>query len=290
MRSLIITSVITSVIALSLSIVGNILSNFLTEELRGCFWPIVVAFTFLSILSIIFALRQRLLSELDSDVDEKEDESRSYGTAREHTKVVRVMGVAIWSYTEEEHERFYYVFGIPIWGMNLDSVFPTWATTAGVSAGLVGGLVVGSVAVYSGSGGETSDTPVVPPEIQTACGPSNLVVDSDPGAFAFQQTQLNVATNTTYTLTFQNVSGVQHNWVLVRGGDDVADIVNTEGNGVGAPNYLPEDQSNIIAATSMLDGGDCETVTFTINEPGDYRFISTYPGQYPSMVGTLSAR
>lgn len=115
-------------------------------------------------------------------------------------------------------------------------------------------------------------------------------IQSDEAAFAFQQTAISVPVGEEVSVTFENVSGVQHNWVLVRGGDDVAATVNTDGNAVGAPLYLPEDQANIIAATSMLDGGSNETVTFTIDAPGDYQFICTYPGHYPSMVGTLTAQ
>ncbi|MEM8531283.1 MAG: plastocyanin/azurin family copper-binding protein [Chloroflexota bacterium] len=114
-------------------------------------------------------------------------------------------------------------------------------------------------------------------------------IQSDEGAFAFQQESIAVPVGEEVSVTFENVSGVQHNLVLVRGGDDVAATVNTDGNAVGAPSYLPEDQANIIAATSMLDGGGNETITFTIDEPGEYKYICTYPGHYPSMVGTLTA-
>ena len=114
-------------------------------------------------------------------------------------------------------------------------------------------------------------------------------IQSSEGGFEFEQTAVTVPVGEEVTITFENVSTLQHNLVLVRGGDDVANTVNTDGNAVGAPSYLPEDQANIIAATSMLDGGGNETITFTIDEPGEYRYICTYPGHYPSMVGTLTA-
>ncbi|NOK58877.1 MAG: auracyanin [Chloroflexi bacterium AL-W] len=115
-------------------------------------------------------------------------------------------------------------------------------------------------------------------------------IASDPSGFAYQQTEVAVPVGEQISVTFENASNVEHNWVLVRGGEDVAQTVNTEGNAAGGPTYLPEDQSNIIAATAMLEGGSNETITFTIDEPDDYRYICTFPGHYPTMAGTLTAQ
>ena len=141
-------------------------------------------------------------------------------------------------------------------------------------------VLVTALFVLAACGGNGGDTGGVSTE---------HTIQSSEGGFAFEQTGVTVPVGEEVTITFENVSTLQHNLVLVRGGDDVANTVNTDGNAVGAPSYLPEDQANIIAATSMLDGGGNETITFTIDEPGEYQYICTYPGHYPSMVGTLTA-
>ncbi|KPV48836.1 hypothetical protein SE17_35925, partial [Kouleothrix aurantiaca] len=64
-------------------------------------------------------------------------------------------------------------------------------------------------------------------------------------------------------ITFKNGSSAQkHNWVLVKGGDDVAAKVDEEGVAAGdAKGYLPDDKANILANTKLVDGGATDSVT-----------------------------
>jgi azurin len=145
--------------------------------------------------------------------------------------------------------------------------------------------------------------PTRPPAAQAANAPggSNVVdetpnrtieVRADPNALAFVEKSLSVPANTVVRLDFinENNLGVQHNWVLVNGGDDVAAAVNTaaqnNADGLFVP---PPDTPNALAWTAMLNVGQTGSVTFRTPPPGTYLYICTFPGHYQSgMKGTLT--
>jgi azurin len=79
-----------------------------------------------------------------------------------------------------------------------------------------------------------------------------------------------------------------HNVVILDTMDDeVIDRVGQAALEAGAPNYIPEDDA-IMAYTEMADPGEMKSMTFTApSEPGEYRFICTYPGHYGVMQGTM---
>ena len=77
-----------------------------------------------------------------------------------------------------------------------------------------------------------------------------------------------------------------HNWVLTATADYLA--VAQAGNAAGAPNFLPANDARVIAATSIIGGGEQTSVTFDISglEPGgDYTFFCSFPGHYVLMNG-----
>jgi azurin len=94
------------------------------------------------------------------------------------------------------------------------------------------------------------------------------------------------------SLTFKNGSSAQkHNWVLVKGGDDVAAKVDEAGATAGeAKGYIPTDP-NILANVKLLDGGASGTATFTAPPPGTYTFLCTFPGHYAAgMKGVFTSQ
>jgi azurin len=101
---------------------------------------------------------------------------------------------------------------------------------------------------------------------------------------------LNAPADTLVTLTFNNINdlGVQHNWVLVDGGADVATAVNTAASGNAAELFTPPaGTADGLAWTAMVNAGDSGSVTFrTPAAPGTYLFICTFPGHYAAgMIG-----
>ncbi len=93
-------------------------------------------------------------------------------------------------------------------------------------------------------------------------------------------------------LIFENTATLPtmvHNVVILTTNNDedvqrvgMAAITAGEANG-----YLPEDEA-IFAATPMAQPGETVEITFTApSEPGQHRFICTYPGHYALMQGVL---
>ena len=50
--------------------------------------------------------------------------------------------------------------------------------------------------------------------------------------------------------------------------------------------YIPLNE-DFIAHTILLGGGESVTFSFTINEPGEYKYVCTFPGHYQMMQGVL---
>jgi uncharacterized cupredoxin-like copper-binding protein len=97
------------------------------------------------------------------------------------------------------------------------------------------------------------------------------------------------------TLTFANTGiAVQHNWVLVDGGDDVAAAANDAAAAAAASArnaaaaVPPADTPGLLVATQQLNPGESVEVTFETPGPGTYTFLCTFPGHYAGgMVGQL---
>jgi azurin len=117
-----------------------------------------------------------------------------------------------------------------------------------------------------------------------------LAIASDGENLAYKPAALTATAGQKVTLSFKNNSGVQqHNWVLAKGGADVADAIDKAGLTAGAgASYIPSDMSNIVAHTSLVNGGETGTVDFTAPAAGTYVFLCTVPGHYPIMQGTLT--
>ena len=130
--------------------------------------------------------------------------------------------------------------------------------------------------------------------VLTACGGSSgggaaaKTVDSTAG-IAYVQTTLTAGANAASSVTFNNKSaGLQHNWVLVKGGDDVAATVNA-GAQADPTDYVPDGDANVVAHTKLLNGGEKETVAVPALPAGSYTYLCTFPGHYEAgMKGVLT--
>lgn len=106
----------------------------------------------------------------------------------------------------------------------------------------------------------------------------------------FDKEQLEAPAGSKITLTFRNNATADtqklFNWVLVQPNKQLQ-VVNDglmEGEANG---YIKPNDSNVIAATKLLKPGESETITFDAPPAGSYPFISTFPGFYTRMNGTL---
>ena len=84
-----------------------------------------------------------------------------------------------------------------------------------------------------------------------------------------------------------NIMG--HNWVLTNTNDFMA-VAQAGGAAGPAAGYLPEGDSRVIAASSMIGGGETTSVTFSTSSLAiseDYTFFCSFPGHYAIMKGSL---
>ena len=74
-----------------------------------------------------------------------------------------------------------------------------------------------------------------------------------------------------------------HNFVLLKNDTDVDDFAQRAM--LAKDNqYIPEGDETI-AYTSMIGGGESDKITFTVDEPGTYVYLCTFPGHYQIMRG-----
>jgi len=109
--------------------------------------------------------------------------------------------------------------------------------------------------------------------------------------------QITVAPGTEIELTLKTVSSLPesqmaHNWVLMKKDAEIQRFVNNSIQHRENGYIDPEMTGMILAATSMLGGGESETITFTAPEArGDYIYVCTFPGHYVAgMKGTLTVK
>jgi len=144
------------------------------------------------------------------------------------------------------------------------------------------GMAVASALVLAACGGSTGGT--------GGGGPSALNISTAGEGLQFAPGNLSAAAGDV-KVTFKNGSSVQkHNWVLVKGGDDVAKKVDDEGVTAGeAKGYIPDDPG-IVAHTKLVNGGETDTATANL-APGTYTFLCTFPGHFATgMKGTLTVK
>ena len=80
-----------------------------------------------------------------------------------------------------------------------------------------------------------------------------------------------------------------HNWVLAKDADFEA--VATAGMGSGLEgNYMPADDSRLIAGTKIIGGGETTSISFSIADldPAEaYTFFCSFPGHWSIMKGSF---
>ena len=134
--------------------------------------------------------------------------------------------------------------------------------------------------------------------VLAACGGASsgaasggLTVGSDGENLAYAPVTLTAKAGEKVSLVFKNNStALSHNFVLVNGGEDVANAVDEAGSAAGeATGYVPADKANIIASSALLAPGASETLEFTAPAAGTYTYICTYPAHLGGgMKGTLT--
>ena len=121
---------------------------------------------------------------------------------------------------------------------------------------------------------------------------SQVIESND--AMQFNMKEMRVSSDCqSLTITLKHVGNLPqqfmgHNWVL----STTEDMMPLTGVSMqaGAPNYLPENDSRVIAATEMIGGGQESSVTFDVsalNSSTEYTYFCTFPGHYEIMKGVF---
>ena len=85
----------------------------------------------------------------------------------------------------------------------------------------------------------------------------------------------------------KNVMG--HNWVLTK----QADMQGAVNDGMAAGldnNYVKKDDARVIAHTTVIGGGETDSVTFDVSKLAagqDYAYFCSFPGHFALMKGVL---
>lgn len=124
-----------------------------------------------------------------------------------------------------------------------------------------------------------------------AQGSIALTLSTQEDQLAYSQAELTTKAGQQTKLTFTNqAEALQHNWVLVKGGDEVARQVveATLPAGVNQQSVLGSNPA-ILAHTALLSSGETSEIKFTAPaEAGEYTYLCTFPGHYQlGMKGKL---
>jgi len=163
-------------------------------------------------------------------------------------------------------------------------------------------LVVLAVAISSCGGGEKKEEPkqMKAPE-KTTTQPAEEEVEIPATAevtiegndqMKFNLDKIEVYEGQTVKLTLKHVGSMAkaamgHNWVLLQKGVDKADFASAAMKAKDT-DYIPAGrESEVIAHTQTIGGGEEVTIEFEAPAKGSYDFICSFPGHYGLMNGTL---
>lgn len=137
---------------------------------------------------------------------------------------------------------------------------------------------------------EATDEKTVLDETATASGESTVEITLNANdAMQYDKTEFTVSAGQTVVLTLHHTgtmpeASMGHNFVLLTQGTDLAAFA-TEAMAAAENEYIPTDDSSVIAHTKLIGGGESDTITFTAPEKGTYDFLCSFPGHYSLMKG-----
>ncbi|MBP7999197.1 MAG: multicopper oxidase domain-containing protein [Chloroflexi bacterium] len=125
-------------------------------------------------------------------------------------------------------------------------------------------VLLAMLMVACGGGGEESE----------GSAPVSFTVTGD-DAFVYDPKTLSAPTGSEVTVTFKNIGGLDHNWILVTDDTDVLTV--TEADALSGAN------------AGMVTGGTEKTFTFVAPAAGTYKYVCTVAGHAAGgMVGTFT--
>jgi type 1 glutamine amidotransferase/azurin len=123
-------------------------------------------------------------------------------------------------------------------------------------------------------------------------GEIRIKISAVPNRMAYDRKSFTVPPGTKVSLTFTNPDHMPHNIVVIREGTLVSfgaavDVLMKD-PAAAARHYVPQSEA-VIAASTMVDPGETQTITFTSPmKTGDYPFVCTFPGHWRMMQGVMT--
>ena len=111
-----------------------------------------------------------------------------------------------------------------------------------------------------------------------------------PGTMKFAKPELKIKAGQPIELTFKNPDVLQHNLLILKPGTTakvgaLADAMLTDPQAM-KKGYVPKSE-DILYSTKLVNPGSKEVLNFTIDKPGDYPIICTFPGHWRLMSAVL---
>ncbi|ADR20696.1 azurin [Marivirga tractuosa] len=106
----------------------------------------------------------------------------------------------------------------------------------------------------------------------------------------FNLDEIKVKAGSTVKLTLKHVGEMSiaqmgHNWVLLKQGTDIMEFGQKAAT-AKERGYIPEsEEDKVIVSTSLLGGGEEDTIEFEAPAKGTYDFICSFPGHVALMKG-----
>jgi len=154
-----------------------------------------------------------------------------------------------------------------------------------------------------GGGTDTANDSAATDATSTEATSSTSAAASEPAVFTvegndqmkFDKTSFTAKAGQEIQITLKNVGelpkeSMGHNIVVLAPGTDLA-AFGGEAFKAKDADYIPATYaSSIIAHTKLLGPGETDTITFTIDEAGEYEFVCSFPGHWGTMRGTITVQ
>ena len=136
----------------------------------------------------------------------------------------------------------------------------------------------------------TTEEPYEESPIETPVATNDLQIESN-DQMQYSVTELRAPAGK-ITLTLKHVGKMEkiamgHNLVILKPGTDISDFT-LKAVDAKDTDYIPaSEKAKVIAHTKIIGGGESDVIEFTIDEPGTYDFICSFPGHVSMMKGKL---
>jgi azurin len=133
-------------------------------------------------------------------------------------------------------------------------------------------------------------TPILQRDVKAEQVTRSFEVGTPADIPAFNTTELDVKPGEIVSVRFTNQTNPKLNylfsWVLVKPGKAGEVMLQADRAGL-QEDFIPK-SDDVLAASKLIHAGESDTVVFRApDQPGDYPYMSTFPGQGQAMRGTL---